>query len=81
MADDLTRYRLPDGEIVEVAARYYLCKCQKCGWTGSSEECGSSVSLDGDGDISCPECYHADCEEIDAPIVKGRKEGRRHAAA
>lgn len=40
-----------------VKDRYFLCRCEKCGWIGSSEECRESINhMYGDGDYYCPSC-------------------------
>jgi len=40
-----------------VKDRYFLCRCEKCGWLGSSEECRESINhMCGDGDYYCPAC-------------------------
>ena len=40
-----------------VKDRYFLCRCEKCGWLGSSEECRESINhMYGDGDYYCPAC-------------------------
>jgi hypothetical protein len=41
---------------VTVNEPYYLASCDKCGWIGSSEQCGSDYWGD-DSDVYCPECF------------------------
>jgi protein gp37 len=40
---------------------YYLAKCPKCRWVGSSEHCGSGIEQDG---CQCPRCYE-ECGNFD----------------
>ncbi len=50
-------WTLPDGRMFAVNPDYYLASCDKCGWIGSSEECGDDWNLGlGDSDVYCPNC-------------------------
>lgn len=44
---------------------YYLASCDKCGWVGSSEYCGTDKEGD-DSDVYCPRCHApgADCGKV-----------------
>lgn len=59
MRGALNKYRFPDGQIVSVRASYYPASCNKCGWQGSSEDCGTCEA----DDVYCPKCHAsgADC--------------------
>lgn len=63
--DDAGRYRRADGSTFEVRDPYYPAGCDKCGWTGSSEECGTD-SWGDDSDVYCPKCSMsgADCGDV-----------------
>ena len=65
----------PKGPIT-VNDRYYLASCDKCGWIGSSEQCGGD-----DEDVCCPECYEvgADCGKVAAKIEAEAVRARRKA--
>lgn len=49
----------------DVTPPYYLASCDKCGWVGSSEHCGTDSGLD-DSDVYCPRCHAsgADCGKV-----------------
>lgn len=55
----VTTYHV-DGKAYPVSHPYYLGSCDKCGWIGSTEQCG------GDEDVVCPQCHStgADCGQI-----------------
>lgn len=38
--------------------RFYLTRCEYCGWTGSSELCGTNIAGD---DVQCAECGRSIC--------------------
>lgn len=65
--EDLKQIAAYDGPIVsfEVREPYYLASCDKCGWVGSSEHCGTD-SFGDDSDVYCPRCHAsgADCGKI-----------------
>lgn len=56
---DLSVYSI-DGRHYPVRHPYYLGSCDRCGWIGSTEQCG------GDEDVVCPHCYAtgADCGAV-----------------
>lgn len=54
--DDAGTYKRPDGTTFEVRDPYYPAGCDKCGWSGSSEDCGTD-SWGDDSDVYCPKCY------------------------
>lgn len=43
---------------IDVVHPYYLARCPKCHWLGSSELCVGAI----DEDCNCPRCF-TDCEE------------------
>ncbi|GEM_PF-1889645 len=49
----------------DVQEPYYLASCDKCGWFGSSELCGTD-SFGDDSDVYCPRCSAsgADCGKV-----------------
>ena len=55
-------WKFPNGEAVVVNEPYYPASCDKCGWQGSSEACGTD-SWGDDSDVFCPTCHQsgADC--------------------
>lgn len=59
--NDFTVYTI-DGVSYRVSPRYYLASCDKCGWIGSSEDCGTDEA----DDVFCPKCHApgADCGKI-----------------
>ena len=62
--DDHTVYTI-GGKHYRVNPKFYLASCDKCGWVGSSEECGEDDFGD-DSDVYCPACHApgADCGEV-----------------
>jgi hypothetical protein len=44
------------GKIVKKSDEWYECKCQACGWIGSSEDVGTDCGDSGDTDLYCPRC-------------------------
>lgn len=60
-----------EGPIVsfEVAEPFYLASCDKCGWVGSTELCGTD-SWGDDSDVYCPRCSAsgADCGKVAARL-------------
>lgn len=48
-------FQTPRGPVC-VNDRFYLASCDKCGWIGSSQECGTDAWGD-DSDVYCPECH------------------------
>jgi len=70
----------PKGPIT-VNDRYYLASCDKCGWIGSSEHCGTDCWGD-DSDVYCPECHAAGADggkvaaKIEAEAVRARRKAR-----
>ena len=50
------------GKHYAVRDGYYLASCDKCGWVGSSEDCGTDEA----DDVFCPTCHAggADCGTI-----------------
>lgn len=73
-------WTFPNGEVVAVNAPYYPASCDKCGWQGSSEACGTDVGFD-DSDVYCPSCHAsgADCGkagEAATPTTPPDGEGR-----
>lgn len=54
--DDAGIYRRPNGTTFQVIDPYYPAGCDKCGWTGSSEDCGTDSGFD-DSDVYCPKCH------------------------
>jgi hypothetical protein len=45
--------------------RYFLTKCERCGWFGTSEDCPLSHNM-GDADVVCPSCNRIFlCDEIE----------------
>jgi protein gp37 len=67
-----------DGEPV-YNSKFFLTKCEHCGWFGSSELC-HEVSYGDDADVSCPSCRQIFmCDEVDsriAWIIAGGESGR-----
>ena len=62
-----TTYRLPDGREFKLNSKeWYLASCDKCGWVGSSEECGTDYCGGDDTDVHCPKCgiAGADCGKV-----------------
>lgn len=59
------KYRFPNGSVVTVNAPFYPTSCDKCGWFGSSEDCGTDAADQTGccGDVYCPKCHAdgADC--------------------
>lgn len=55
-------YQFPNGQTVRIVGPYYAASCDKCGWQGSSEDCGTDTGFD-DSDVYCPDCHQsgADC--------------------
>jgi len=53
----------------EFRAPYYLASCDRCGWVGSSEHCGTD-SFGDDSDCYCPRCHAsgADCGKVAAAV-------------
>ncbi|WIY54105.1 hypothetical protein O9Z70_06185 [Devosia sp. YIM 151766] len=49
----------------EVQEPYYLASCDRCGWVGSSERCGTD-SFGDDSDVYCPRCFASgvDCGKV-----------------
>lgn len=62
-SDERTIYTI-NGVSYPVRPTFYLASCDKCGWIGSSEECG--VDSGDDSDVYCPSCGSsgADCGKI-----------------
>lgn len=56
---------------------YYWCKCEGCGWEGSSEHCagGNAIADTGDhSDVLCPICFNSKLDGepvIDTPQYEG----------
>ncbi|MFC2248524.1 hypothetical protein ACETRX_02750 [Labrys portucalensis] len=49
---------------IPVRDRYYLTRCEHCGWRGSSEQCPVYRGWD-DADVGCPACHQSFlCDEI-----------------
>jgi hypothetical protein len=65
------RWRIADGRVFSVHPDYYLASCDKCGWVGSSQECGTDYWGD-DSDVFCPVCYQsgADIGKVAEAAVK-----------
>lgn len=65
--EDLQQMAKYDGLIVsfDFKAPFYLASCDKCGWVGSSELCGTD-SFGDDSDVYCPRCFAsgADCGKV-----------------
>lgn len=62
MAREASEFRRPAPPPIPVRKRFYLTKCPRCGWIGSSEQCGAD-SFGDDSDVYCPVCWAAGCEE------------------
>lgn len=60
--DDVGTYRRPDGTTFEVRDPYYPAGCDKCGWSGSSEDCGTDYWGD-DSDVYCPQCHSGSADD------------------
>lgn len=60
-------------------SKYFLTKCEHCGWFGSSELC-DEVSYGDDADAACPSCKEIFmCDEVQARIhwtIVGGESGR-----
>jgi NAD-dependent SIR2 family protein deacetylase len=41
---------------IPVTGRYFYTRCDRCGWHGSSEQCGEMRYCD-DADVVCPACH------------------------
>ncbi len=69
--EDLKQMAKYDGPIVcfEVREPYYLASCDRCGWVGSTEQCGTD-SYGDDSDVYCPRCFTsgADCGKVAAAL-------------
>lgn len=65
--ENLKQMAAYDGPIVSFEAQepYYLASCNRCGWVGSSERCGTD-SFGDDSDVYCPRCFAsgADCGKV-----------------
>lgn len=65
--EDLKQRAAYGGPIVSFDVRepYYLASCDKCGWVGSTELCGTD-SFGDDSDVYCPRCHApgADCGKV-----------------
>lgn len=48
---------------IKVSNTFYACKCNTCGWIGSSEYCGVDGGYEGDSDVYCPRCGSNDTDE------------------
>ncbi len=49
-------------------SKYFLTKCERCGWFGSSELCGE-MSYGDDADVVCPSCNEIfNCDEVGASV-------------
>lgn len=69
-------FQTPRGPVV-VNEPFYLASCDKCGWIGSSEQCGTDCWGD-DSDVYCPECYvvGCDCGTVAAEIERKARADR-----
>lgn len=69
--EDLKQMAAYKGPIVSLYVRepYYLGSCDKCGWVGSTELCGTD-SFGDDSDVYCPRCHAsgADCGKVAAAL-------------
>jgi hypothetical protein len=59
MSEHATRWRLPDGRMIDTGPRFYVASCDGCSWVGSSEECVTDSGPWGDSDVYCPRCHRS----------------------
>lgn len=67
----------PNGEPF-IAPHFYMIRCERCGWTGSSEFCGTD-SWGDDSDVYCPNCHTSGADSCMLPhldwVVAGGESG------
>lgn len=62
MSEQETTIRAPAP--IPVRKPYFATRCEHCGWSGSSEQCGL-IRYDDDADATCPACERIFlCDEV-----------------